>query len=98
MLFNGRVYDPQTGRFLSADPIVQSQNDLQSYNRYSYALNNPLVYTDPTGYIVWRPEERAIPDGASDDEIAEINKWNKFASGYNKALDDLAKSKGGERL
>ena len=49
---NGRVYDPELGRFLSADPFVQFDGDLQSYNRYSYVLNNPLRYTDPSGYIV----------------------------------------------
>jgi RHS repeat-associated protein len=48
---NGRIYDPIVGRFLSPDPNVQSQTDLQSYNRYSYVLNNPLRYTDPTGYF-----------------------------------------------
>ena len=48
---NGRVYDPVVGRFLSPDPNVQSPNDLQSYNRYSYVFNNPLRYTDPTGYF-----------------------------------------------
>jgi len=47
---NGRVYDPVAGRFLSPDPNVQTTSDLQSYNRYSYALNNPLKYSDPTGY------------------------------------------------
>jgi RHS repeat-associated protein len=47
---NGRVYDPAAGRFLSPDPNVQAPTDLQSYNRYSYVLNNPLRYTDPTGY------------------------------------------------
>ena len=47
---NGRVYDPELGRFLSADSNVQAVTDLQSYNRYSYVLNNPLRYTDPTGY------------------------------------------------
>jgi RHS repeat-associated protein len=47
---NGRVYDPALGRFLSADPNIQFVSDLQSYNRYSYVLNNPLRYTDPTGY------------------------------------------------
>jgi RHS repeat-associated protein len=47
---NGRVYDPALGRFLSPDPGVQAPMDLQSYNRYSYALDNPLHYTDPTGY------------------------------------------------
>jgi len=47
---NGRIYDPQIGRFLSADPVIQAPNNLQSYNRYSYCMNNPLTYTDPTGY------------------------------------------------
>lgn len=47
---NGRLYDPALGRFLSPDPNVQFVADLQSYNRYSYAQNNPLRYTDPTGY------------------------------------------------
>ncbi len=49
---NGRVYDPVLGRFLSADPNVQSDTDAQSYNRYSYVSNNPLRYTDPTGYFI----------------------------------------------
>jgi len=47
---NGRVYDPLLGRFLTADPFVQSPANLQSYNRYSYAFNNPLANTDPSGY------------------------------------------------
>jgi RHS repeat-associated protein len=47
---NGRVYDPVLGRFLSPDPTVQFVADLQSFNRYSYVHNNPLSYTDPTGF------------------------------------------------
>jgi RHS repeat-associated protein len=47
---NGRVYDPELGRMLSPDPIVQAPYNLQSYNRYSYVMNNPLSYTDPSGY------------------------------------------------
>ena len=50
---NGRVYDPLVGRFLSADPYIQSPGNLQSYNRYSYVMNNPLGYTDPSGYSWW---------------------------------------------
>lgn len=46
----GRVYDPNLGRFLSADIYVQSPYNSQSFNRYSYTFNNPLSYTDPTGY------------------------------------------------
>lgn len=58
----GRVYDPHVGRFLSADPFIQAPANTQNLNRYSYALNNPLVYTDPSGYAFkdwfeenWRP-------------------------------------------
>ena len=47
---NGRVYDPQLARFIQADPFVQDAGNLQSLNRYSYVLNNPLATTDPTGY------------------------------------------------
>jgi len=48
---NGRVYDPRLGRFLSADPMVQQEYNLQNLNRYSYVLNNPLNATDPSGYF-----------------------------------------------
>ncbi|PVE43437.1 hypothetical protein H663_006995 [Limnohabitans planktonicus II-D5] len=46
---NGRVYDPLIGRFMSADPFIQSPGNLQSYNRYAYVMNNPLAMTDPSG-------------------------------------------------
>jgi RHS repeat-associated protein len=49
---NGRVYDPVLGRFLSPDPIVQSPHDTQGLNRYAYVRNNPLRFTDPTGYCI----------------------------------------------
>jgi RHS repeat-associated protein len=49
---NGRVYDPVVGRFLSPDPTIQFPTDLQDYNRYSYVKNNPLRYTDPTGFFI----------------------------------------------
>ena len=46
---NGRMYDPMLGRFLSPDPFVQMPFSSQSFNRYAYCLNNPLIYTDPDG-------------------------------------------------
>ncbi len=46
----GRIYNPQLGRFLQADPVVEDLRDSQTLNRYSYVLNNPLSYSDPTGY------------------------------------------------
>ncbi|MBB3840724.1 RHS repeat-associated protein [Runella defluvii] len=48
---NGRVYDAVLGRFLQPDPFVQDMTDLQDLNRYSYVGNNPLSYTDPSGYF-----------------------------------------------
>ena len=49
---NGRIYDPLLGRFLSADLVVQFPGSLQSYNRYAYVENNPLRYTDTTGFWI----------------------------------------------
>jgi RHS repeat-associated protein len=46
---NGRLYDPVVGRFLSPDPYITDPSFSQSYNRYSYCLNNPLKFTDYSG-------------------------------------------------
>jgi RHS repeat-associated protein len=51
----GRTYDPVLGRFMQADPVVQAPSNTQSFNRYSYVLNNPMNYTDPSGYT-WLEE------------------------------------------
>jgi len=50
---NGRMYDPLLGRFLSADPHIQTPDNSQSLNRYTYCLNNPLALTDPSGFFSW---------------------------------------------
>jgi len=46
---NGRMYDPILGRMLSPDNNIQAPDFSQSLNRYSYCINNPLMYTDPDG-------------------------------------------------
>ena len=46
---NGRMYDPVISRMLSPDNFVQDPTNFDNYNRYSYCLNNPLKYTDPSG-------------------------------------------------
>ena len=48
---NGRIFDPLLARFVSADPNIQAMSNSQSYNRYSYVLNNPMSYTDPSGFF-----------------------------------------------
>lgn len=49
---NGRLYDPVIGRMLSPDVLIQDEQSSQAYNRYSYCFNNPLRFTDPSGYVV----------------------------------------------
>jgi RHS repeat-associated protein len=52
-----RSYDPSTGMFISADPLLEpgSPADL---NGYTYAADNPITNTDPTG------ETTCSPDGS----------------------------------
>jgi hypothetical protein len=47
---NGRTYDPRVGQFLSPDPLVTSPFMSAAFNRYSYVLNNPLRFVDPSGF------------------------------------------------
>ncbi|MCX6858369.1 MAG: RHS repeat-associated core domain-containing protein, partial [Verrucomicrobia bacterium] len=49
---NGRLYDAALGRMCGADPYVQTPENLQNYNRYSYVLNNPLSQIDPSGHFI----------------------------------------------
>ena len=46
---NGRMYDPLMSLMLSPDNNIQMLQSSQNFNRYSYCLNNPLKYNDPTG-------------------------------------------------
>jgi len=50
---NGRLYDPALHRFLMPDNYIQDPFNTQNFNRYGYCLNNPLVYVDKNGEIVW---------------------------------------------
>lgn len=50
--FGARYFGSSMGRFLSPDPLGGSLVNPQSLNRYAYAFNNPLRFTDPTGMYV----------------------------------------------
>jgi RHS repeat-associated protein len=47
--FGARWYDPEAGRFVSVDPILQSIIDPQTHNPYTYVRNNPIGNVDPDG-------------------------------------------------
>jgi RHS repeat-associated protein len=57
---NGRIYDPMIGRFMQPDPVISEPYNSQNFNRYAYVLNNPLMYTDPSGYSTWTEIRRPV--------------------------------------
>lgn len=57
---NGRIYDPRLGRMLSPDPVTQAPENGQNYNRYTYVFNNPLKYTDPSGFVCYQLNSHPI--------------------------------------
>jgi len=49
---HARYYSPGVGRFLSVDPLLGNASSPQSWNRYTYARNNPILVTDPKGLYI----------------------------------------------
>jgi len=70
--YGARYYDPAIGRFISPDSIVQDFANPQTLNRYSYVLNNPLKYVDPTGNVVEIGSLTLDEDADADDLYAMI--------------------------
>ena len=62
---NGRLYDPLLGRFLSPDPIVANPGHGQQWNLYSYAMNSPLTYIDPSGLSFCDPAQQSWCGGGA---------------------------------
>jgi hypothetical protein len=80
MFYNARMYDPVLAHFVSADTVAPSKGDPKSRNRYSYVLNNPLRYTDPSGYT-----PTPCPDGlCTEEERTAADEQAKY--GYAEVL------------
>jgi len=78
--YQARLYDPAVGRFLSADTLVPEAGRPQSWNRYAYVLNNPLKYTDPTGYFSNEQIEQYLRKHYGDDKWKMY--WDAWESDY----------------
>jgi RHS repeat-associated protein len=63
----GRIYDPKLGRFLTPDPVLRRSARSESLNPYSYALNNPLKWIDPSGF------QDEAPLSGSADQSDDVN-------------------------
>ena len=84
LFYNARYYDPVLARFVSPDPIGINLNNPQTRNRFAYVLNNPLKYTDPTGFCSETTTTEA--------EVAENTRCGQLASeleGYGYQLGNL---------
>ena len=84
---NGRVYEPELGRFLSADPLVHHpESTTQGLNRYTYVFNKPLSFIDPSGFEYDEYDNYgswSLPD--FDQEYGSGNKGGSFG-GYGTDL------------
>jgi RHS repeat-associated protein len=78
---NGRIYDSQLGRFLQADPMVEDPSNGQNFNRYTYVWNNPLAYTDPSGFMSVRSLFRAVAGVFIASYLPGASFWGGAANG-----------------
>ncbi len=86
--YDAGLYDPVIGQFIMADTIVPDLFNPQSLNRYAYCLNNPLIYTDPTGhdFISLNDQSGANSHGHNGTLVGnKKDSWSYFSKdGYGK--------------
>lgn len=95
---DARYYDAALGRFTQPDTIVPNPANPQSLNRYSYVLNNPLKYADPSGHCPTNPDgsegcERdrgvvgnvIVYEGRDEDGQASLPSTKEFIKKYRDA-------------
>jgi len=82
---------PAPGRFTSADPLLSSGSiyDPQTWNLYSYTLNNPLKYVDPFGLYEW---DASLGGSATDEELKKRKGGQKILDRRNDFRNALAKA------
>jgi RHS repeat-associated protein len=61
---NARMYDPKIARFLQEDTYLGDKNDPLSLNLYTYCLNNPIRYDDPTGHMTQEQAMKYVQEKA----------------------------------
>lgn len=90
---NGRVYDPQLGRFLSVDPVFAHPTNAQSLNPYSYVLNSPLSLTDPTGLA---DDDKVVTGAAANQSDAAAGERIAHKKGGDTGEDNTGNSNKGD--
>ena len=81
--YNARFYSPALGRFIQPDTIIPSLTHNQAWNRYSYVLNSPIMYVDPSGHLpcmddgyCGNPNDYSYQKHIYTNAIASLYQWN----------------------
>jgi RHS repeat-associated protein len=94
--FGARWYDPRIGRFMGVDPAGFTSDNIQSFNRYAYANNNPFAYVDPDGnFAIPGAVVAAVSDTATQGLLISAGLQQEFSLGSVAIAAGLGAATGG---
>ena len=92
---NARFYVPSVGRFASADTIVPDPANPQSFNRYSYVENRPIIMHDPSGhngctfgYLDCGPDHASNTDSLNVSAYTSVTQRSDYYGWVQETLED----------
>jgi hypothetical protein len=96
MYYGARYYSPEVRVFTQPDTLLPDPYDPQALNRYSYALNNPLKYSDPSGHYIESGVDLAfIAMDLNDIRTGNADKWTYVGLGVDLVCLALPGATGG---
>jgi len=91
--FGARYFGSSMGRFMSPDSMGGRPEDPQSWNLYSYVLNNPVTNTDPDGHDVQVCDNNGKCNTISNDAYKAAQQANNQGGLNAPTLDQVGNSK-----
>ena len=84
-----RYYSSAQGRFTSVDPLLASgiSANPKTWNRYAYALNNPLRFSDPTGLMACPPGQTCVDENTPNEHYFDPELGENVYSGTGASPD-----------
>ncbi len=88
--YNARHYDPEIGRFVTPDTVIDGELSTQGWNRFAYVHNNPIRYKDPTGHKLDECEIKPVKnDGILSSVTNKMKEWSQDSSSLKSGAADL---------